>query len=135
VSSDALLRIVALCIVLAGAETLNGIARITLVIPRIGKERAIKLSALTGTFLAFAICWLIVPGIGLQSARSHLLLGIGIAVFMAGFDIAIGRWLMRKSWAQIWPDFNPRTGNYLLYGIVALCFIPLLVRYAFLLPQ
>ncbi len=129
-NSDALIRIAALCIVLAGAETLHGIARTTLVIPRIGKERAIKLSALSGTLLALAICWLLVPGINLQSASAHLLLGVVLAGFMASFDIAIGRWLMRKPWAKIWPDFNPRTGNYLLYGLLALCFIPLGVWYA-----
>ncbi len=127
---DSLLRVAALCVVLAGAETLHGIARTTLVIPRIGKERAIKLSALTGTLLALAICWLLVPGINLQSPGAHLLLGLVLAGFMASFDIAVGKWLMHKSWAKIWPDFNPRTGNYLLYGLLALCFIPLLVWYA-----
>jgi len=116
--------------VLAGAETLHGIARTTLVIPRIGKERAIKFSALTGTLLALVICWLLVPGINLQSAEGHLLLGVVLAGFMAGFDIAIGRWLMHRSWAKIWPDFNPNTGNYLLYGLLALCFIPVAVWYA-----
>jgi hypothetical protein len=115
--------------VLAGAETLHGIARTTLVIPRVGKERAIKLSALTGTLLALGICWLLVPGINLESARAHLLLGVVLAVFMASFDIAIGKWLMRKSWAKIWPDFNPKTGNYLLFGLLALCFIPVVVWY------
>ena len=129
-SPDAILRIAALCVVLAGAETLHGIARTTLVIPRIGKERAIKFSALTGTLLAFAICWMLVPGINLPSAGAHLLLGLLLAGFMAGFDIAVGRWLMRKSWSKIWPDFNPRTGNFLLYGLLALCFIPLVVWYA-----
>ena len=127
---DSLLRVAALCVVLAGAETLHGIARTTLVIPRIGKERAIKLSALTGTLLALAICWLLVPGINLQSPGAHLLLGLVLAVFMASFDIAVGKWLMHKSWAKIWPEFNPKTGNYLLYGLLALCFIPLLVWYA-----
>ncbi|MDM4767175.1 hypothetical protein [Pelomonas sp. SE-A7] len=127
--SDALIRIAALCVVLAGAETLHGIARTTLVIPRIGKERAVRLSALTGTVLAFAICWLLVPSIGLQSQGAHLMLGVGLAVFMAGFDIVIGRWLMRKAWAKIWPDFNPGTGNFLLFGLLGLCIIPLLVWY------
>lgn len=127
---DALVRIAALCVVLAGAETLHGIARTTLVVPRIGKERALKLSALTGTCLASAICWLLVPEIGLQSPGAHLVLGIGLAGFMAGFDIALGKWLLRKSWAKIWPDFDPHTGNFLLYGLLGLCFIPLLVWYA-----
>jgi O-antigen/teichoic acid export membrane protein len=129
VDSDELLRIGALCVLLACAETLHGIARIKVFIPRIGKERAIKISAVTGTLIAFAICYLFVPGIGLQSAGAHLILGLTLAAFMAGFDIAIGRWLMRKSWAKIWPDFDPRTGNYLLYGLLALCLIPLFVWY------
>jgi O-antigen/teichoic acid export membrane protein len=126
-TADTLFRIAALCVLLACAETLHGIARIKLVIPLVGKERAIKLSAVTGTLLALAICWVLVPGIGLASAGAHLLLGVGLAAFMAGFDIAIGKWLMRKSWAKIWPDFDPRTGNYLLFGLLALCVIPLAV--------
>ena len=128
-SPDALLRIGALCVVLACAETLHGIARTTLVTPRLGKALAIKLSALTGTLLALGICWVLVPGIGLQSPLAHFALGIALASFMAGFDIAIGRYLMRKSWAKIWPDFNPATGNYLLFGLIALVFIPLAVRH------
>lgn len=132
--SDTVLRIVALCVVLACAETLHGIVRTVVLNPRIGKERAIKLSALTGTLLAFCICWLLVPGINLQSAAAHLALGVGVAAFMAGFDIAIGRLLMRKSWAKIWPDFNPATGNYLIFGLLALCFIPWVIWFANHLP-
>ncbi len=100
-----------------------------LVVPRIGKERAIKLGALTGSLLALGICYVLVPGIGLQSAQSHLFLGLTLAAFMASFDVAVGRWLMRKSWAKIWPDFNPSTGNYLLYGLLVLSLIPLIVWY------
>lgn len=129
-SSDALLRIASLCVVLACAETLHGIARIKLLIPRVGKERAIKLSALTGTALALALCWLLVPGIGLNTPGAHLMLGVGLSAFMAGFDIAIGRWLMRKSLARIWPDFDPRTGNYLVFGLLGLSVSPWLVWYA-----
>ena len=129
-NSDTLVRVAALCVALAGAETLHGIARIKLVIPKIGKERAVRLSALTGSLLALAICWALVPGINLRSSTAHLVLGIFLAAFMASFDIAIGKWLMRKSWAKIWPDFNPATGNYLLFGLLALCFIPLTVWYA-----
>lgn len=129
-SADAAIRIIALCIVLAGAETLHGIARIKLIIPRIGKDRAVKLSAFTGTLLALAICWALVPDIGFRSSEAHLILGLGLAAFMAAFDIAIGRWLMRKSWVKIWPDFDPRSGNYLLFGLLGLSVGPLLVWHA-----
>ncbi len=126
---DTLLRVVALCVVLAGAETLHGIARTVWVIPRIGKERALKLSALTGSLLAFAICWLLVPPLQLQGTLAHLMLGGVLAAFMAAFDLAIGRFVMRKAWHKLWPDFNPATGNYLLYGLVFRCVVPLLVSW------
>jgi hypothetical protein len=129
-SGDALLRIVALCVVLACAETLHGIARIKLLIPRLGKDRAIRLSALTGTLLAYGIGWLLVPDIGLTTAGAHLALGLVLAGFMAGFDVAIGRWLMRKPWSRIAPDFDPRTGNYLLFGLMALSLMPWVVAWA-----
>lgn len=129
-SSDSALRIAALCVMLACAETLHGIFRTVVVTPRIGKERAIKLSALSGTLLALAICWVLVPGVGLRTPVAHLGLGIALAAFMAAFDIAVGSLVMRRSWDKIWPDFNPSTGNYLAFGLVALCFIPLLVWYA-----
>jgi len=126
-SLDTALRIGALCLLLASAETLHGIARTVLIVPRIGKARALKLSAITGTVLAYAICCVQVPDIRLQTAQEHLVLGLFLALFMAAFDIAMGRWLMRKSWRKIWPDFDPRTGNHLSYGLLALCFAPLFV--------
>lgn len=124
-----LTRIAALAMVLACAETLHGIARTVLVVPRIGKERAIKLSALTGSALAFGICYFLVPPMSLGGPRQLLALGVFLAGFMAGFDVAVGRWLMHKAWHKIWPDFNPATGNYLLFGLVFLCASPLLVSW------
>jgi len=126
-TTDALIRIVSLCVVLAGAETLHGIARTVWVIPRIGKDRAIRWSALTGSVLALVICWWLVPPIGLAGAAQHLGLGLLLTAFMAGFDIAIGMLLMRKPWRKVAPDFDPRTGNYLLFGLFFLALAPLIV--------
>lgn len=124
---ESLLRALALCVVLAGAETLHGIARTVWVVPRLGKVRAIQLSALTGSLLAFGICWWLVPGIALQSAGAHVLLGLGLTAFMACFDIGVGMGVMRKPWAKVLPDFDPRTGNFLLFGLLALACMPLIV--------
>jgi hypothetical protein len=131
---DVALRILSLCVMLACAETLHGIARTVLVVPRIGKERAIKLSALTGSLLAFAICLWWVPGIGLHGLAAHLALGAGLAAFMAGFDIAIGMLLMRKPWRKVRADFDPATGNYLVFGLAFLAVVPALVWWLLALP-
>ena len=82
-SSDVVVRVLALCVVLAGAETLHGIVRTMLVVPRIGKDRALKLSVVSGSLLAFAICYLLVPSIGLNQAADLLLIGLIVALFMA----------------------------------------------------
>ena len=118
------LRFASLCALLAGAETLHGIARTALLAPKVGKALAIKLSVVTGTLLAFGLCYFFVPAIGAVGVGEHLLLGLGLAIFMAAFDIAIGKFVMRFKWARIWQDFNPSSGNYLSIGLVLLAFIP-----------
>lgn len=123
-TSDVVVRVLALCVVLAGAETLHGIVRTMLVVPRIGKDRALKLSVVSGSLLAFAICYLLVPSIGLNQAADLLLLGLIVALFMASFDVALGRLLLRRSWSKVFRDFNPATGNYLLFGVVLLTAFP-----------
>lgn len=128
-TGDTALRIVALCVLLAAAETLHGIARTVLVVPRIGKERALRWSALSGSLLAFGLCLWRVPTLGLQGAGAHLLLGFVLAAFMAAFDLAIGHLVMRRPWHKLWPDFDPRTGNYLVFGLAFLVVAPLLAAW------
>ena len=124
---DLALRVLALCVALAGVETLHGIARTVLLVPRIGKARAIQLSAVTGTLLALGVCLWWVPGLGLHGAVPHLALGGVLAAFMAGFDIAFGRLVLRLGWRRILQDFNPASGNCLSLGLAALVGLPLLV--------
>ena len=126
-SSQIVLQTIAIGVVLAGAETLHGIARTVWVVPRLGKAHALALGAVTGSLLAFAICFLLVPGIGLTGLGSHLWLGLVLAAFMAVFDIAMGKLVLRRPWHKIWPDFNPATGNYLLLALVVLALSPALV--------
>lgn len=126
-TTDTLIRALALCVVLAGTETLHGIARTMLLVPSVGKGLAIKLSILSGSLLAFLICYFMVPGVGLVTTQEHLVLGIVLAAFMAAFDIAMGKLLLRRSWSKALQDFNPATGNFLVFGLILLVFIPALV--------
>lgn len=123
-NSDIVLRSLALCVVLAGTETLHGIARTMLLVPRVGKELALKLSIVSGSLLAFAVCYALVPGIGLSTMPGHLLLGLGLAAFMAAFDLAMGRFVLRRTWRKALQDFDPRTGNFLVFGLALLALFP-----------
>lgn len=124
---DTAVRVLALCVVLAGTETLHGIARTVWLAPRVGKARATQLSIVSGSLLAFAVCYLLVPGVGLVGTPAHLALGAALALFMASFDAVLGKWLLRRNWRKILDDFNPATGNYLLFGLVLLVVFPPLV--------
>ncbi|WP_298827317.1 hypothetical protein [uncultured Piscinibacter sp.] len=126
-STDTVIRVLSLCVVLAGTETLHGIARTVLLVPRVGKALALKLSIVSGSLLAFAVCYLLVPGIGLATIEEHLLLGLCLALFMAAFDLAMGRLLLRRSWSKALQDFNPATGNLLVVGLGLLVLFPALV--------
>lgn len=123
------LRVLSLCVALAGAETLHGIARTLWLNPRLGKARALKFSVFSGTLLAFGVCQLAVPGIGLQTVPGHLALGLVLAAFMASFDALLGRFVMHRPWAKVAQDFQPSTGNFLVYGLLALTLLPLLVAW------
>jgi len=121
-------RALALCVALAGTETLHGIPRTVLLVPRVGKELALKLSILSGSALAFLVCWFFVPSISLTTLPEHFALGLFLALFMASFDVALGRWLLRRKWSKVLQDFNPSTGNYLVFGIALLVVIPALAH-------
>lgn len=124
---ELILRVCCCCLALAGVETVHGIARMRLLVPRIGLQRAQRVSIVSGSLLAFAVCFLMVPPLGLRQRSQLLLLGAVLAGFMAGFDMIIGRYAARRPWSRVVEDFDPRRGNLLLFGLAFLVLCPLLV--------
>ncbi len=118
------IRIFGLCLALASAEMLHGIARVRFVVPRLGRQRAQQVSIISGTLLAFAVCYLVVPTLSLSGSGALLGLGLFLSAFMASFDALVGRIVMRRKWPAIAEDFDPRKGNYLLFGLIFLVVIP-----------
>jgi hypothetical protein len=118
------LRILSLCVLLAAAETLHGIARTVWLVPRVGKDRAQRWSLYSGCALALGLCAWQVPAIGLDGAAGRLALGAGLAAFMAAFDLAMGHWLLRRPWHKTLDDLDPCSGNRLLFGLVFLALCP-----------
>lgn len=121
------LNIIALCIALAAAETLHGIFRAAILVPRIGKKVALKVSIVSGSVLAFFVCYYFVPRIGVSD--NFQLIGIGLisALFMAGFDIALAKIVLKRPVHKSLNDFNPKSGNYLIIGLALLITYPYLV--------
>lgn len=119
--------ILLLCVLLASAETLQGIVRAAMLVPRLGKKTALKISAITGSLLALLLCAWMIPKTSLNSAADLLLAGVILAAFMALFDVLIGRWVMKLNWEKIGRDFNPANGNYLSIALLLLITYPWVV--------
>jgi hypothetical protein len=125
--NDLLLQVAALCLLLASAETLHGIFRAAVLVPRIGKKAALKVAIVTGTLLALVLCAWRVPAMGVTATAPLLAIGGVLALFMAAFDVLLGRWLLKRPWSRAFEDFNPAGGNYLLFGVLLLALMPWLV--------
>lgn len=124
---DALGVLTSICILLASVETLQGIIRAKYIVPRIGKQRALQLSAVTGSVFAFLICYMMVPRLTLSKPVDLLFVGVVLSAFMALFDIFIGRVVMKMKWSKVLHDFNPASGNLLSLVLVLLIFYPYFV--------
>ena len=118
------LKILSICLMLASVETLHGIARTIFVVPRIGNKRAKQYSVISGTLLAFAVCYIMVPWLDINVDYQLILIGLVLAVFMASFDIILARFVVKMKWKSIINDFNPAKGNYLIFGMISLIMIP-----------
>ena len=123
------LNTLALCIALAGAETIHGVIRAAVIVPQVGKKRALKISIVTGSLLAFIVCFFFVPTIGVTSQFQLLTIGFVAALFMLSFDLLFAKLVLKRSFTKSLKDLNPRTGNYLIFGLALLVTYPLLVMY------
>jgi hypothetical protein len=118
------IKISCICLMLASVETLHGIARTIFVVPKIGNKRAKQYSVISGTLLAFAVCYIMVPWLDINVEYQLVLVGLVLAVFMASFDIILARFVVKLKWKSIINDFNPAKGNYLIFGMISLIIIP-----------
>ena len=125
--AESALRIASLCLALAGAEMLHGIARSLLLSRLVGAARAKRWSIVSGSALAFGICWLLVPGIGIATTTGAIGVGVVASGWMAAFDVAIGRAVMKQPWPSVLRDFDLRRGGLLPIGLAVLAAAPLVV--------
>ncbi|MBK8973281.1 MAG: hypothetical protein IPM37_18720 [Hahellaceae bacterium] len=121
--------LLAFWLALASAETLHGILRAALLVPRVGKKRALKISIVTGSLLAFGVSTYFVPKFGTSNTWDLLGLGLATSFFLASFDVALAYWVLRRPLLRCFEDFNPASGNYLSIGLFCLVFFPLVVMW------
>lgn len=125
-SLAALIRALLVWLVIIAAESVHGVIRSLLLSPEV--EIAIRqLSVLVGVVMIFAITWVLLDWIRIQTARGALATGVVWVALTVAFEVALG-WLTGAPWDQIAADYDVRNGGLLPLGLLAMGLTPWAVR-------
>lgn len=121
-----ILRGFAVWLIIIFAESLHGIARVIFLEPQIGDFRARQIAVFTGILIIFTISYLLIGW--LRATNNFQLIAIGFLWFVLtlGFEISLGRFVMRVSWERVFSDYNIFKGGLLPIGLLFLLFSPLI---------
>lgn len=121
------LKAVLAWVVIALAETLQGILRVRFLNRRLGDRRARQVGVFSGSVIILVIGWFMVPWIGPVSDRQALGVGALWVMLMLAFDLGLGRFYFGVSWQRLTADFDVRKGGFLGLGMLVLFLTPWLV--------
>jgi hypothetical protein len=111
-------------LLIAAAESVHGILRLTFLQPRLGELPARQVSLVSGALIIVAIATLTIRWIGAVGFQRQLALGALWLVLMVVFDVAVGRSVFGYPWQRIAADFNPVAGGYLGAAMLVLLVAP-----------
>jgi hypothetical protein len=120
-------KVIVSFLVLAVAETLNGIFRIRYLNKKVGKKTAKLFSFLIGLSIVFFLNIVLVQWIEPRNAQEALFIGLFFALGMITYDLYVGKVLFKMSWEKVLDDFNAFKGNLLLFGMISLAVMPYIV--------
>ncbi|MBD3824347.1 MAG: hypothetical protein IE916_07545 [Epsilonproteobacteria bacterium] len=112
---------------MAFGEVVNGNIRVRILHAKFGKERAKRLSFVSGLSIIYLICWFTLPWVAPKSYEDCLMIGALWFFVMLCLDIYFARYIFRLGWSKIADDFNPAKGNLLGVGMVLLLLAPVVV--------
>ncbi|HEY5553178.1 MAG TPA: hypothetical protein VIK52_14895 [Opitutaceae bacterium] len=122
-----LLKATAICIVIAAAETLHGIARVRFLNRRLGDKRARQVAVFSASAIILFIGWFTVPWIAPASRADCLSIGALWLALMLAFEFTLGRMVFRMPWRRIFADFDPTKGGLLAIGMLVLFATPWII--------
>lgn len=121
-----IIKALVIWMLIAAAEVLHGVLRVSLLNRRVGDHRARQIGVFTGSAIILIISWLTVPWLG--AFTDGQLFGIGFLwlALMLAFEIAFGRLVFHASWQRLASDFDFRKGGLLSIGVLVLFAAPFL---------
>ena len=122
-----LLKTLAVGLLLAFGEVVNGNIRVRILHRMYGKKRAKTISFFSGIAIIFTISWLTLPWISPHDYFDCFIIGFIWLVILFCLDIYFAKYVFKYKWSKIAEDFNPLNGNLLSVGMVLLFMSPAIV--------
>jgi hypothetical protein len=118
-----MLRGLIVWLVIMVVETIHGVLRILLLVPRLGEATSGRIGLLVGTVLVMVVTVLLIRWTGLRRGLALLGLGAVWAGLTALFEVLIGV-LRGLDAARIWAEVNPAGGGPMLYMLCVMFLAP-----------
>jgi uncharacterized BrkB/YihY/UPF0761 family membrane protein len=97
-------KAVAIWILIAAGEILNGNFRVRFLHRKYGINRAKKISFFTGITIIYTICWYTLPWVNPSNLQDCLLIGLIWMLLMLCVDIYFGRYVFRFPGFRVGPS-------------------------------
>lgn len=111
-------------ILIALAETFNGIFRIKFLSKKLGVKKAKISSFLLGSTIILILNLILLPWIAPDNITDAFLIGFMWMSLMIAYDVYVGRVLFKITWRKIIEDFNIFKGNLLGIGMIFILILP-----------
>ncbi len=115
-------------LLIALAETFNGIFRVRVLHKKLGAKKAKIFSFILGSLFIFILNIALVPWVDPKNISEAFFIGFVWMSLMIAYDFYVGRVLFKLSWDKILEDFNIFKGQLLALGMLLVLFLPVCIK-------
>jgi hypothetical protein len=119
-----LIRAILVWLVIIAAETVHGILRGVLLVPIVGDLPARQIGVLIGSLLIFAVAYLFIRWIAVQTKLQFLAVGLIWVVLTILFEIGLGRLVLGLPWERLTEDYDVTRGGFMGVGLLFMAAAP-----------
>jgi hypothetical protein len=108
-------------------ETVLGTMRTLFVEPQLGALKSRQLAIIPSLIMIFIVTWFCLPWIGAPDLRQLVAVGVVWVTLTLGFEIVLGRLVLRRDWKQLLADYDVLNGGYMAVALLLMGAMPLVV--------
>jgi len=117
-------RTVAVWLLMMLIESVHGVLRAMLLVPRVGDLPARQIGVFTGSLLILAVTYLSLGWLRLDWPRLRFVAGIVWVLLTLAFEVVFGRFVLGYPWSRLAADYNLARGGLMGLGLLVMLFAP-----------